>query len=126
MRGMWTSVIKQEVWRTLGDAKKSTADEKASTVNPIACMRSVIVARKSSSSSMTEIRVLLDKSRISRPAPISRAALRGDPIIVPRTASSKNDVTTRVWIGDYIMGGRCQCFGTIDGILRNNGCHTFG
>jgi hypothetical protein len=63
MRGMWTSVIKQEVWRTLGDAKKSIADEKASVLNPIACMRSAMLARKSSSSSMTEIRVSLEKSR---------------------------------------------------------------
>ena len=32
-RGIWTSAIKQEVWRTFGDAKKSIADEKASIVN---------------------------------------------------------------------------------------------
>ena len=31
--GIWTSAIKQEVWRTFGDAKKSIADEKASIVN---------------------------------------------------------------------------------------------
>jgi len=59
--GILTSAIKQAVSRTLGDSKKSIADRNASAVIPSDLIRALIASRKSSSSSITEISVLVGK-----------------------------------------------------------------
>jgi len=56
------SAIRQEVLRTFGEDKKTSADGKASTVNPPDFIRRAIDSRKSSSSSMIEIRVSVGNS----------------------------------------------------------------
>src|SRR5215467_13907736 len=119
MRGMWTSAIKQELWRTLGDAKKSAADGKTSIVKPNACMRSANAARYSSSS-MIEIRILLDIFRISRPSQEAHCATsqssHGGPHPQERRCNDKG------------LDWRLYCrrampyFGIVDAILLNNRC----
>jgi hypothetical protein len=53
--GMWTSAIKQAVSTRRGDARKSAADEKASTAKPNDLMSLPMDSRKNRSSSTTEI-----------------------------------------------------------------------
>src|SRR5438034_2833980 len=57
--GVCTSAIRQDVRGTLRDFKNSSADENASAVNPNDFMSPLIASRIDSSSSTTEIRVLL-------------------------------------------------------------------
>src|SRR5580692_1795312 len=65
--GMWTSAIKQDVLARRGDARKASADENASTSNPIDFMRLVIASRKGSSSSTIEMRCDTSGLRVQLP-----------------------------------------------------------
>src|SRR4029077_425171 len=62
IRGIWTSTIRHDVSRIFVRARKSSADENPSTLKPIDVIRPCKALRKSSSSSMIEIRVFAGKS----------------------------------------------------------------
>src|SRR5262245_32140221 len=120
MRGMWTSAIKQELWRTLGVDKKSAADGKASIEKHNACIRSANAARYWSSSSLIEIRSLLDIFRVSHPTQEAQCAANqsshGGPHPQERRCNDKG-LDWRLYCGRVM-----PCFGIVDAILLNNRC----
>ena len=74
--GIWTSAIKQAVVSTRGDARKSSAEGNASTVNPSALMKPATASRADSSSSTTEIIAVVDNPSSGAS---SETRLRSDP-----------------------------------------------